>query len=47
MRFTDGRLSLNTAITDIRFFDNDHPDIPLPDVVEDVSERIAAVPSAS
>ena len=42
MRFTDGRLSLNTAVTDIRFFDNDHPDIPLPDVVEDVSERIAA-----
>ena len=41
MYFTDGRLSLNTAITDIRFFDNDHPAIPLPDVVEYLAGRIA------
>lgn len=42
MHFTDGVLHLNTAVTDIRFFDNDHPALPLPDVVEDISERIVA-----
>ena len=38
MRLADGEMELDTAVNDLRFFDRHNQ--PIPDVVEDIAERI-------